>query len=456
VGFFGDIVMFAWIPVVLVLFTRFEPRQAAIIAFLGAWMFLPMAKYPIPGMPDYTKMSATCFGIFFAAIIFDSARLAALKVQASDAPMVIWCLCPLFSSLANGLGLYDGAASVLQLTAKWGFPYLIGRMYFGSLSSLREYAVGIVAGGLVYVPLCLYESRMSPQLHHMLYGFTQSAFDQSFRYGGWRPMVFMEHGLMVGMWMASASLVALWLFCTGALKELRGCSMGWLVPVLTFTAVMCRSTGAIALYIMGASVLLATRKLKSGIAILLLLSLPVGYLATRSTGIWSGDNLVRLISENLSQDRAASIDFRFKNENILSEKALQQPVFGWGGWGRARVYDAEGNDVSVTDGLWIIVFGQYGLVGLAAFSSAVLLPVLRLLRLYPARQWSSPAVGPAAVLAVLLVIYMIDNLLNAMINPIFMVAAGGLAGLVPQEHGATVALGAPAAAPAAQYGTRYI
>ena len=455
-GVFGDIVMFAWIPVVLFLFTRFEPQRAAIIAFLAAWLFLPMAKYPIAGLPDYTKMSATCFGIFLAALVFDGQRLATLKLQAADAPMLLWCLCPLFSSLANGLGLYDGVASVVQQTSKWGFPYLIGRMYFGSLGGLRNYAIGIFAGGIIYIPLCLYESRMSPQLHHMFYGFTQSAFDQSFRYGGWRPMVFMEHGLMVGVWMVSASLVGLWLYRTGALTELRGYSMRWLVPVLTVTAVMCRSTGAVALYIMGAAVLLTTQKIKNSVAILLLLSMPVGYLATRSTGIWSGDNLVNLISTNLSEDRAASIDFRFKNENMLSKKALLQPVFGWGGWGRARVYDAEGNDISVTDGLWIIVFGQYGLLGLTVFSASVLLPALKLLWLYPARQWSSPAVAPAAVLAVLLVMYMIDNLLNAMINPIFMVAAGGLAGLEPIRQTVAEALGAPVTEQLAAYRTRYI
>lgn len=455
-GVFGDIVMFAWIPVVLFLFTRFEPQRAAIIAFLAAWLFLPMAKYPLPGIPDYTKMSAACFGIFIAALIFDGQRLAALKMRAADTPMLVWCLCPLFSSLANGLGMYDGIASVLQQTVKWGFPYLIGRMYFGTLDGLRQYAIAIFAGGIIYIPLCLYESRMSPQLHNMFYGFTQSAFDQSFRYGGWRPMVFMEHGLMVGMWMVSASLVGLWLYRTGALKELRGYSLRWLVPVLTATAVMCRSTGAIALYVMAAAVLIVTQKLKTGIYILCLLCIPVGYLATRSTEVWSGRNLVDFIAHNLSEDRSRSLEFRFNNENMLSEKALQQPVLGWGGWGRARVYDAEGNDISVTDGLWIIVFGQYGLLGLAAFAASILLPALKLLRLYPARQWSTPAVGPAAVLAVLLIIYMIDNLLNAMINPIFMVAAGGLAGLEPVKQFAAEALGMPVTQQLAAFRTRYI
>lgn len=46
---------------------------------------------------------------------------------------------------------------------------------------------------------------------------------------------------------------------------------------------------------------------------------------------------------------------------------------------------------------------------------------------YPARLWLHPMVAPAAALAVCLTLYMFDSVLNAMVNPIFMLAAGGLA-----------------------------
>ena len=59
-----------------------------------------------------------------------------------------------------------------------------------------------VLGGLIYVPLCLFEVRMSPQLHNMVYGFAQHSFGQTVRGGGWRPMVFMQHGLAVGLFMS--------------------------------------------------------------------------------------------------------------------------------------------------------------------------------------------------------------------------------------------------------------
>jgi len=118
-------------------------------------------------------------------------------------------------------------------------------------------------------------------------------------------------------------------------------------------------------------------------------------------------------------------------DDILVAKALERPVFGWGEWGRARVYrKSDGKDIVTTDGLWIIALGNTGIVGLAAVTSALLLPVLAILRRYPARLWTHPAVAPCAVLAVLAALYMIDNLFNAMLNPIYLVTIGGIVSLV--------------------------
>ena len=89
----------------------------------------------------------------------------------------------------------------------------------------------------------------------------------------------------------------------------------------------------------------------------------------------------------------------------------------------------KGNDISVTDGLWIIIFGQNGLVGLGLFMLFLLLPVVNFLRCYPSKYWNHYLVAPAGMLAILLCLYMEDNLLNAMTNPIFAVIAGGLAGV---------------------------
>ena len=96
-------------------------------------------------------------------------------------------------------------------------------------------AIGLFIGGLVYVPLCWLEVQLSPQLHRWLYGKHQHAFIQQMRDGGYRPMVFMQHGLMVGMWMGMTALIGIWLWKAKTLHQVWDIPMYVLVPVMIFT-----------------------------------------------------------------------------------------------------------------------------------------------------------------------------------------------------------------------------
>lgn len=425
------IVMFGWIPLIIGLFTVLRPRHAVIASFLIAWLFLPNVAYQFKGLPDYTKVSATCWGIFIAAALFDMETLARFRFRPIDIPMAIWCLCPIASSLVNGYGLYDGLSIALRQIIAWGLPYIIGRVYFNSLEALRELAVGIFIGGMVYVPLCLYEIRMSPQLHYKLYGFYQHSFHQTVRWGGWRPMVFLTHGLMLGMWMMSASLVGFWLWRTGVFKQIKTLSphARWMLPLLVATTILCKSTAAIAYMLAGMAALLITTRFSSRLILAVLVAIPLIYIPVRATGLWTGSGLVSFIEDHVSKERAESLEFRLHNEDMLAQRALMNPVFGWATWGKSHVYDDEGNDITITDGLWIIAFGNHGIVGVTSMTLSILMPVFLVLSWYPVKTWGDPKVAPVAALAVILALYMVDNLLNAMVNPVFIVIAGGLAGL---------------------------
>lgn len=433
--------MYGWIPIVLYLFTRFPTQRAVIISFIIAWLFLPQAKIPFSGIPDLTKMSVTCYGVLLAALLFDVQRLKQFRPSWIDIPMVIWCFCPIASSLSNGLGLYDGLSSALSQTVIWGFPYFIGRVYFNNLKGLRQFALGIFIGGLVYMPLCLWEVRMSPQLHTQIYGWFPHSFAQTIRFGGFRPQVFMQHGLMVGVWMMTATLVGIWLWRAGVIKQIWGIPVGWLVAGLGLTFILVKSTGAYFLLALGVIILFTAKWLRSAIPLLLLLVCIPFYLQLTTTGNFTPQQqaaIVSFVSDNINPQRAGSLGHRFYNDYQLAEKARARIVFGWGGWGRNRVYEynwrGELVDVSTTDSLWIIAFGINGLVGLISLFSALLLPILVFtLFCYPARTWFHPKVAPAAVLAVALTLYTLDCLLNAMVNPIFGLTAGGLSGLVVME-----------------------
>ena len=82
-------------------------------------------------------------------------------------------------------------------------------------------------------------------------------------------------------------------------------------------------------------------------------------------------------------------------ETLLAAKALEQPVFGWGGWARSSVYFSKDKLKQVpTDGMWIIFLGHKGFVGLTLFYLALVFPAILFVRRFPARLWSDPRWRP--------------------------------------------------------------
>ena len=426
--------LIGWIFVAIIMFAVLPARRAVLAAYILAWLFLPQAGIDVPGLPDIDKINATSLGALIGIVLFDSKRLQQFRPSWIDIPMVVWCLASIPSALTNPLPpeatsqLYDGMSGVVKDFLTWGAPYLVGRLYLNDLIALRELAIAVMLGGLAYAPLCLFELRMSPCLHLWVYGYHPSSFEMAIRFGGYRPMVFMQHGLMLGMWMASASLVAVWLWQTGSLRRVYGIPMAPVAFGLVVVTLMCKSLGAIALLLLGLGAMYTIRQVRTSAIVILLAAIPVLYMFVRAERLWSGGELVQLAAM-VSNERADSLLGRFENEDLIAAKAAQKPLFGWGGWGAWRVKDEFGRDITVSDGMWVIALGEKGLVGLTSLSALVLLPIILLVRRVPARQWSSAWAAAPAVLAILLLLYALDNLLNAMMNPVYFLAAGGLSGL---------------------------
>jgi hypothetical protein len=445
----AHLALIGWVPLVMVLFTMLPWRRAVIASFILGWLFLPVMGYPIQGLPEYDKMLATSCGAFLGLLVFNRGRaLLAFRPHWLDLPMLVWCFAPLASSISNGLGVYDGLSQSLDHIIPWGLPYLIARVTLTRLIDLRDLAIGIVMGALLYVPLCLYEVRMSPQLHHIFYGFYQHSFVQTMRMGGWRPMVFMDHGLMVSMFMSMATLIAIWLWHTKTVPRLGGIPIGWIAIILLITAVLCKSAAAMGLLALGLITLAAVRLIHSPVPLIVLVAMPPGYLVGRSTGLISKELLVPAAGVIAGEPRAQSLAFRLEEEAPLYERAMQRPIFGWGGWNRSRKTGGQGSGaMQVTDSLWIVALGQNGLVGLTAVVAVLLLTPVLAFYWIPIQQMTR---GPGAlvlVLALVCVLYMIDCLLNAMINPIYVLGLGGIATQLTQRCRRPRALPARAAQP---------
>lgn len=423
------------LPITGALFLLFPPRVAVALAYLVGWLFLPQASIDIPGaLPNWDRVHSLALSALVAVIVLDGSRLLRLRPKLLDLPILAYCLViPVASAVLNGLGFYDGISQSVGTTLGFGVPYLIGRLYFGDEQGLRNLALVVFVAGLIYIPFCLWEVRFSPQLHRNIYGFHQHSFGQTYRLGGWRPVVFLQHGLAVGMLMTCASLMGMWLWTT---KQLGRWHTEGAVAlcVLILTTFLCKSFGSLVLLALGMAALLACRYLGSRALIIALALVPPVYMSARLSGSWAADGVTQAVA-TVAPDRAASLAFRIHNENLLIAKGLEQPILGWGGWNRGRVEDeTRGGKMVVTDGMWIISFNRQGLVGLSVLTALFLLPsVLLVLRGVRNQGGDAVAIG----LAVMLAVYMIDNLANAMFTPFNPLAMGGLFGWLarPREPG---------------------
>jgi hypothetical protein len=293
----------------------------------------------------------------------------------------------------------------------------------------------------------------------------------------------MEHGLAVGMWLVAAALLGFWLWWGGGERQLKfgrqKLPMAAAAIALLITTVIIKSTGALALGVLGVVVLVAARRVGVVVALAVLLIVPPLYIFGRTSagreatgwlrmkfskwetedeaeleslehravqkpmvgwGWWTSEDVINRISNSSNQDRAKSLEFRLINEDRLMERAAQQPWFGWGGWNRAAILVTEDpeqpdKDLVTADGYWIITLANRGWFGLTALYAAMLLPTVRLALRHPWRPGPHVAYAPAVAAAVFVTLYMIDNLSNAMFNPVYVLLAGGLAGWTGEAKG---------------------
>jgi len=145
---------------------------------------------------------------------------------------------------------------------------------------------------------------------------------------------------------------------------------GYLAAIL----VLCKSFGAVVYGIVVAPLVrYGSIKLQHRIAVTFV-AIALAFPVLRITNVFPTKTLAGIFA-NFSQERADSLQYRFDNEDKLLAHASQRFWFGWGRFGRNRVYDEQGDDRSVTDGRWIITMGQFGFVGFLAEFLLLTLPV---------------------------------------------------------------------------------
>ncbi len=430
------LMLLGWPVVIVGMFYVMPARRAVIFGYLSAFLLMPIHHYNISSLPDYDKITATSAAVLIGIVLTDWRRITEFRVTLYDLPMFGWCvLAPIAASLSNHeyiydkLGLYDGLSHVFGQIVFWGVPYFIGRLYLTTMDAMRDLAIGLVIAAMLYMPLCLWEVRMSPQLHRTFYGYHPTSFEQQMRAGGYRPMVFVGHGLLVALFYTCAAISAFWLWYGAKIRQFCRVPMVAILGALLVMLVLCKTLAVLVLLPLGVLMPLIAGRWCTRWPIVLLLIIVPGYMAMRIDGRVTGDAMVRWV-EKISAPRAASLQTRLENETRLTDKAMQRPYFGWARWGRSRIYNRWGKDVSITDGLWIIALGEMGLFGLSMLTLSFMAPLWRLTRELPPTVWLHPRAGPAVAAAAIVAITLIYNVPNSSVEVTFItVTLGGLTGL---------------------------
>lgn len=343
-----------------------------------------------------------------------------------------------------GMRIYDIFSLTLSFLVMM-IPFVVGWRFLSGPAAHRAILVAFALGGALYAPLMLFEVRMSPQLSSWIYGFFPHDFMQHMRRGGFRPVVFLEHGLWVGIFTTLAFLASLGLWRVTPTGIRPWERLRWLVLAggLLVVLVLAKSLGALMIAIvLGTVVLFGGRRIvllfAAGVAALVLL-----YPMARGLGLVPVERVVAL-AEAVDVERAESFEFRLRSEEILLAKADQKALFGWGSWGRNLVHDESGRNVTITDGMWIIVMSTAGWTGYLAQFGLLCLPLcLMAFR----REVPLETVFLGAVLAAGL----LDLIPNATLETITWLLAGALAGTVlprtvraaPRARGEAARTGAP-------------
>lgn len=377
---FAYLALIIW-PFISLLFYKHLPIvHATFWTIVGGFLILPVkTAIDFPFIPPLDKESIPAIAAFIGCRYIKKVKITLLPQDGFARWFVIFMIIVPLMSVANnqeyvnnipGLTLYDAISDIATQYLRL-LPLIIGMQIIKTYDDQLELFKLLVVACLFYSIPILFEIRMSPQLHTWIYGFFPRSFIQQIRYDGFRPVVFIGHGLFVAMFVA-VSLGAAAILIKQK-KKIRNIPSALIVIYFLVLLVLSKTLGAfllgmtLAVFIIWMPYFLVKR------LSLFLVFVALFYPLISIMDYFPHQNLVQLIG-SYDTERAGSLSFRFHHEKLLLEHAQKKIYFGWGGWGRSRLAG------SVTDGYWIILLGQYGIAGFVSFFGLVYMAVSRGIR----------------------------------------------------------------------------
>ena len=321
------------------------------------------------------------------------------------------------------MGSYDGLSAIVSQLL-FVLPFFLGRQLLRNSADIEEMLRTLVVAGLLYSLPILFEIRMSPQLHLWFYGYNPSQFLQQMRNGGFRPVVFIGHGLGVAFFIMTATLAATALWRTRT--RVWRFSPARVTAYLGVILILCKGIASLLYGALVASLVYWTKPRLQLLVAMVLVTVALLYPALRAADLVPTSYIVAA-AKTISEERADSLEFRFDHEQQMMDRASQRIWFGWGRFGRSRIFDEWGSDVSVTDGRWTITLGQFGLFGFVAEFGLLALTVFRAASVLRLVQSERDRIFLAAI-ALIVAITMLDMLPDAALTPLTWLFAGAMLG----------------------------
>jgi hypothetical protein len=432
--------LFGWPVIVLFFVNRYSVKKAILWSITGAVLLLP-EKFIIdlPLLPPLEKISITTLTLFFT-LILSGKKLKIFQPGKINNLLIFYFFTVFISAELNNFPIYIGGTFLPSLTHYDAFsllvrffieflPFVLGRRFFNDLDDNEYLFKTLTTAGLFYSVLMLFEIRMSPQLHTWIYGYSPASFIQNMRAGGFRPIVFVGHGLPLAF-LFSTFLIAAFALLKNKVRATKFSPFA-VVFYMAFVLLLCKTWSAMSYALIGMFLIYKTQpktqvKIASFMAMTAFL-----FPLLRTTDLFPTQALVDLVA-GFNADRAQSLSFRFENEDILLDRAMERPFFGWGGWGRNRIFDTySGRDISITDGRWIIELGVNGLLGFISYFGLLILPIFYSFKVIDRIGENRHKVWIAAQ-ALIFAFCVIDLLPNSNMGPIHLLMAGSLLGQAEQ------------------------
>jgi hypothetical protein len=430
------LMLLIWPAVTAMLFRRLPVERAFIWTILGGYLILPpLVLFDLPLIPPLDKHSIPALCAFFA-LWLQQGHMPSLVPQSllAKVMLAIFLLSGMGTVLTNNDPIIIGVVYLPALPTSEVvigvasqflavLPMLLAQDLLKRPEHIREIVLAMVIAGLLYSVPMLIEVRLSPQINIWVYGFFQHSFEQMIRYGGYRPIVFLQHGLWVALFAFTAAACALLLL---KIEQTRRARYFAATIYLAVVLVLCKSAGSLIYMVCFAPLVLFTgQRMQIRIAAIVALVV-VLYPILRGGGLVPTDAIFSQ-AVALDEERSRSLAFRLMNEDVLLERAAERPIFGWGGWARNHLHDpVSGQLATVIDGLWVVAIGASGWAGYLGLFGLLTLPLFFLVQRAKSLDLASaPYVAP---LALLLAFNLVDLIPNATLVSYTWLIAGALLG----------------------------